>query len=114
LLRKRGYTVLIALTGRTAIDTVNGTHVDGAIVDFRIPDMRGDVLHAALVAIQPHLAKRTVFLTGDISDVVSEVLADSGCPIVLKPFDLGELERVVVATIGSADAADGDARADAL
>jgi DNA-binding NtrC family response regulator len=111
LFRKRGYVVCVALTGRSAMDAVRETRVDGAIIDFRIPDMRGDVLYAALIAIQPDLASRVVFLSGDVTDVVAEALSDTGCPIVLKPFEMVEFERVVAETIGPVQPEDGAADA---
>lgn len=100
LLRRRGFVVQTAATALAAMAVLQRQHVDGMLVDFRLPDMRGDVLYAAAAALQPHLARRTVFLTGDISTVASESLEDTHCPIMLKPFDLADLERVIVETIG--------------
>lgn len=62
--------------------------------------MRGDVLMATAVAIQSHLVGRVVILTGDISDAVTDALTGFDCTIVLKPFDLRELERIVFETMG--------------
>jgi CheY-like chemotaxis protein len=110
LFRKRGYDVHVVLSGRAAMDAVGQRPFDGAIIDFRIPDMRGDVLYAAVVAIQPRLVRRVVFLTGDMTESVTEALKDSGCPIVLKPFDMAEFERVVVETIGAGGVIEGNER----
>jgi hypothetical protein len=46
------------------------------------------------------LWSRTVFLTGDTSPTAREALADSPCPIVMKPFVLADLVQSVVATVG--------------
>lgn len=102
LFQRRGYAVVAALSAGDALRILHTVHLDGLLIDFRIPDMRGDVLFAAAVAIQPHLAQRTIFLTGDISDAVPEALVDAQRPIVLKPFELAELERVVMEVIGAA------------
>ena len=111
LFRRRGYDVRVALTAQMALNLVREVRIDGAIIDFLIPDMRGDVLFAAAVAIQPHLETHTVFLTGDISDAALTALSEHGAHIVLKPFDVPEFERIVAEVIDSAsDVDDRDSR----
>jgi CheY-like chemotaxis protein len=95
LLGRRGFTVLTAMSGAAARDILSRQHVDGLLVDYRVADMRGDVLLAGAVAIQPHLRTHTVFLTGDISDAARDILAETGCPVIMKPFDTPELVRVL-------------------
>jgi CheY-like chemotaxis protein len=95
LLGRRGFTVFTAGSGAAARDILSRQHIDGLLVDYRIADMRGDVLFAGAVAVQPHLRTHTVFLTGDISDGAHEVLAETGCPVVMKPFETAELERIL-------------------
>jgi hypothetical protein len=46
----------------------------------------------AIAAHQPHLVHRTVFITGDISDGARDITAQTGCPLLIKPFDIEELE----------------------
>lgn len=92
LLRGRGYVVLTAQTGDAAVRIVADQHVDVAVIDYRIPDWRGDIVLAAVAAHQPHLTHRTVFITGDIGDGVRDVSARTGCPLLIKPFDVEELE----------------------
>lgn len=95
LLSRRGFKVLTAMSGSAAREILSHQHVDGLLIDYRVADLRGDVLLAGAVAIQPHLRTHTVFLTGDISDTAREVLAETGCPVVMKPFDTVELVRVL-------------------
>jgi DNA-binding NtrC family response regulator len=95
LFGRRGYRTLIATSGASAMDILRVRQVDGIVIDFRIPDVRGDVLFAAAVALQPHLRQRTVFLSGDLSDAVPNALADTHSPLVHKPFDFDTLERIV-------------------
>jgi CheY-like chemotaxis protein len=68
-------------------------------MDFHMPDIRGDALYARAIAIQPHLARRTVFLTGDVSDFVRDALTSTGSAVVSKPFEIAELERIVRSVI---------------
>jgi CheY-like chemotaxis protein len=92
LLRGRGYFVLTAQSGNAAVRIAVDNHIDLAVIDYRIPDWRGDVVLAAMVAHRPHLRRRSVFMTGDISDSVQDVAAHTGCPLLIKPFDFEELE----------------------
>jgi DNA-binding NtrC family response regulator len=94
LFQRRGYQVIVASSERAVTEVVGSPRVDGLRLDFRIPDLRGDVLYAAAIAVQFHLCGRVVFLTGDISEDVSEPLKGERCAVVLKPFDIPELERV--------------------
>ncbi len=95
LFERRGYVVRVAGNGAAAIDVLRRESIDVMLVDFQLPDMPGDVLFATAVAIQPSLEVRTVFVTGDISDTVTEALGNANCPIVLKPFETAELEALV-------------------
>jgi FixJ family two-component response regulator len=61
------------------------------LVDLRMPDMRGDVLFHLATAIQPQLAHRTIFCTGDITEKADEIVEGCGCPVVRKPFELHEI-----------------------
>jgi CheY-like chemotaxis protein len=102
LLRRRGIDAVIAETGEAAIDKLYERWFDGLLMDFHMPDIRGDALYARAIAIQPHLARRTVFLTGDVSDLVHDALTSTGSAIVRvvsKPFEIAELERVVRSVI---------------
>jgi CheY-like chemotaxis protein len=91
LLRRRGYEVLTAQSGPAAVRIAAGQHVDVAVIDYHIPDWRGDVVLAALMAHQPHLGRRTVMMSGDFSDRVRDVTAHTGCLLLIKPFDVEDL-----------------------
>jgi CheY-like chemotaxis protein len=100
LLGRRGFTTLMAMSGSAARDILTHQHVDGLLIDYRVADLRGDVLLASAIAIQPHLRSRAVFLTGDISETARDVLAETGCPVVMKPFETAELVRVLNEVMG--------------
>jgi DNA-binding response OmpR family regulator len=92
LLRARGYTVLAAAGGDAAVRIAAAEHVDLTVVDFRLPGWRGDVVLVTIMAFQVHLLWRSVFISGDITDGVEEIAEAMGVPLVLKPFDVEELE----------------------
>jgi two-component system NtrC family sensor kinase len=91
LLYRAGYDVITARSGAAAKEILAGREIDCLVMDYRIPDLRGDVVFAYAIAHQPHLARATVFVTGDITDRAREAIEDTGCPMVLKPFDAGAL-----------------------
>jgi CheY-like chemotaxis protein len=95
LLGRRGFNVLTAMSGSAAREILSHQHVDGLLIDYRVADLRGDVLLAGAIAIQPHLRNHAVFLTGDISETARDVIAETGCPVIMKPFETAELVRVL-------------------
>ena len=90
-LMRAGFRVTLALSGDTAMSVVREQPVDVLVVDFRIGDMRGDELYELASATQPHLRRRTMVTTGDISERVEETIKALGVPMLRKPFDLKEL-----------------------
>ena len=90
-LTRAGYRVSTTLTGEGANSVLRDEHVDMLVVDFRIPDMRGDALFELASAIQPHLRTRTVFTTGDITERAQQLIEATRCPLLRKPFDLKDL-----------------------
>jgi two-component system alkaline phosphatase synthesis response regulator PhoP len=95
LFRRAGYTVLTARSAQVAKDLLGTAVVDCLVIDYRIPDLRGDVLFAYAVAVQPHLEGHAVFLTGDVTDRTRDAIADTGCPLLLKPFENSQLLGLV-------------------
>jgi DNA-binding NtrC family response regulator len=90
-LTRAGFRVSTALSGETAMTVVRGQEVDALVVDLRIGDLRGDALFELAAATQPHLRKKTLFTTGDISERAQELIEATGCPLLRKPFELKEM-----------------------
>jgi two-component system, NtrC family, sensor kinase len=69
---------------------------DAVLMDLRLPGQSGLDLHRALRARNPRLAKKVVFMTGDL--VNSELLSavrETGNPLLEKPFTAIELRGVI-------------------
>lgn len=96
-LKRAGYDTLSALGGEAAHDLLRSRHVDVLVLDLRMPDMRGDVLYYLASALQPHLARATMFLTGDVSAEGRKMIAECGSPLVRKPYDIEVLLDTVAA-----------------
>ena len=65
-----------------------------------MPRVSGMMLYRAMAAATPALARRVIFVTGDVAATDAErFLADSGCRWLAKPFRLGDLLRAVRDTL---------------
>ena len=98
-LTRRGFEVLSALGGNAALAIIRERHVDVMIADLRMDDLRGDVMFHEAAAWQPHLKRRTIFMTGDITEQARKIIEDCRCPLVRKPFDLWELVAMAQALL---------------
>lgn len=96
-LSRAGFHVRTALTGDEAIAVLKKEPVDVLVLDLRVQDMRGDVIFELARAEQPHLAYRTLFVTGDISERADRLIRACGCPLLRKPFELRDLVGAVTA-----------------
>ena len=95
-LELEGYEVDRARDGREALELVRG-HVYALIVsDVRMPDLDGLALYYELRVVSPELARRMVFVTGDITDAETRRFLDETCLRYLeKPFTIAEFQAVV-------------------
>jgi len=97
LLTRRGHVVYTAGTSEEARDILAAHEVDGAFIDIRLGDESGFDLFKWIDMHKPKVAERVVFVTGDIvrEDDVEKALTALQRPVLAKPFELGELERIV-------------------
>lgn len=108
--RLRGFEVTTAESGAAALVAVQATSFDAVVCDLRMPGMSGPAFHEQLARERPGLARRTVFITGD-------VLGNGGGggggspgrgtpgrtgvrqPTLAKPFTFERLEQTVLAVM---------------
>jgi DNA-binding response OmpR family regulator len=94
-LTRSGFETRAVQSGEHALSLLRTELFDCLVVDLRVPDLRGDILFELAAGLQPGLRHRTVFTTGDASDHASDLIGACGCPVLPKPFDLGELIATV-------------------
>jgi DNA-binding response OmpR family regulator len=94
-LTRDGFDVVAAHGGEEAHAVLGRRAVDVLVVDLRMPDLRGDVVFHLATSLQPALAGRTVFTSGDHSPKAEALVAECGCPLVRKPFELHEIIAAV-------------------
>lgn len=91
---KGTYAVDVAMSGGAALGIVRRQRPDLVLLDIILPDMSGLHLLRAVRQIDPTIA--VVMLTGsDNTTVAAEALRDGAAGFLLKPFDLGHLNRLV-------------------
>jgi len=91
-----GYVVERAADGEEALGKVQAKGFDLVICDLRMPRLDGKAFYRKLATAVPELAKRVIFVTGDIAGTDAEAfLGESGCRWLAKPFRLGDLLRAV-------------------
>jgi DNA-binding response OmpR family regulator len=88
VLRQQGYEVSAVQSASAGKDRLVEGVFDCLVLDYWLPDLRGDVLYAFAVAYQPRLKGRALFLTGDITDEVAQRIAATGSVWLRKPFEL--------------------------
>ena len=89
LLDRWGFDTIAARTVAEARALLECVAVDLIVIDFRLPDMRGDDFLAVLQEEYPELARRSLFITGDYGEQALSAIEATGRPYLLKPFELG-------------------------
>jgi len=96
-----GFRVDRADNGEEALSRVRDQHYDVIICDLKMPKVDGMAFFAELSKSMPNVAKRLVFVTGDVAGSEAErFLEESGCRWIAKPFRLRDLVRVARETLG--------------
>ena len=82
--------------GEEALARVRQNTYDLVICDLKMPKVDGMALYRAIAAASPVLARRVIFVTGDVATADAErFLEESGCRWLAKPFRLADLLRSV-------------------
>jgi PAS domain S-box-containing protein len=89
--------------GQEALARLRNNHqtFDLVICDLKMPRVDGMTFYRAIAAAAPALARRVIFVTGDVAGTDAErFLEESGCRWLAKPFRLADLLRAVRETLG--------------
>jgi two-component system NtrC family sensor kinase len=95
----RGFTVITAPDGSSALETTRSVGVDAIVCDLRMPGMDGIAFHEQLRKERPGLAARTVFITGDVVTSGSSRGSIARQPVLTKPFVFDRIEEAVIAVM---------------
>jgi len=96
-LTRRGHVVHTAATLDEAREILNTSQVDGAFIDIWLGKESGFDLFEWLDMNQPTVAANVVFVTGDVvpDRAVQQSLDAYARLVLVKPFELSELEGIV-------------------
>jgi two-component system NtrC family sensor kinase len=102
MLEALGHQPVVCLTPPAALAALQTRPFDLVISDFRMPVMNGEEFYHALAKIDPELARRVIFLTGDVvNEETQQFLASTGNPHLDKPFQLARLEAVIAEVLSA-------------
>jgi DNA-binding NtrC family response regulator len=103
-LERSGYQVVTAPSGADALRLLESGDFHGVVSDMRTPGgVDGAQVHAWIATHRPELAKKVVFITGDIANEETvATLQKTGAPCVEKPFRVQQFISVVEKTMGRA------------
>jgi len=95
-LSRDGYKVDTAANGAIALTKLAAHNYDLIISDSGMPVLSGPELYRELERREPHLARRFVFVTGDVLNSSTRAfVAQTGALQLEKPFTLESVKRVV-------------------
>jgi two-component system NtrC family sensor kinase len=96
-----GFVVDRAGDGEEGLARVAENHYDLIVCDLKMPRVDGIRFYRAMTAATPALARRVIFVTGDVAGTEAErFLEQSGCRWLPKPFRLADLLRVAAEVLG--------------
>ncbi len=91
-----GLTVDHASDGEEALARIREKTYDVIVCDLKMPRVDGMTLYRAIAAATPALARRVIFVTGDVAGSDAErFLEDSGCRWLAQPVRRGAVLRAV-------------------
>jgi signal transduction histidine kinase len=96
-----GFAVTRAADGEEGLARLRERTFDVIVCDLRMPRLDGPAFYRAIAANSPALARRVIFVTGDVAGTDAErFLEDSGCRWLPKPFRLADLLRAAREVMG--------------
>ena len=97
-----GYDVESTTLSRRALAMIERTAYDAVICDVKMPELSGQELYGRACQIRPEMAKRFVFITGDIEgDDTLQFLTATRCSYFFKPFNVEQLTAAVDTLTGA-------------
>ena len=94
-LRDAGFSVTLASDGIEALERMNERPYDLVVCDLKMPRLDGAAFYRRLEVEHAALARRVLFVTGDVAGTEAErFLEETGCRWLPKPFRLKDLLRV--------------------
>jgi two-component system response regulator GlrR len=91
ILRRKGFQTEVARDGMEGLDKIKRNEYDVIISNFKMPRMKGDKLYLEVQKLNQDLAKRIIFISGNINDFIRS----TGNRFLAKPFSHQQLIEIV-------------------
>jgi signal transduction histidine kinase/CheY-like chemotaxis protein len=96
VLASAGYDAESTTLSRRALVMIERTAYDAVVADVKMPELSGQELYGRVCQIRPEMARRFIFITGDIDgEDTREFLEQTRCSYFMKPFNLERLTAAV-------------------
>jgi PAS domain S-box-containing protein len=96
ILEKEGYKVEVTEDGKDALARIRKKRYSLILLDIKLPGLSGSELYQHIRAISSPLAKRVVFMTGDVMAADTEsFLARTKVRVITKPFNVSQLRQEI-------------------
>ena len=100
LLQNAGHEVETVLGGEQAITALRRRKFDVVVCDWKMPGLNGINFYEHLLATDPTMADRVLFMSGDIiNDTFQDFLRRHGKTCLPKPFPIDEFQNAVAAML---------------
>lgn len=95
--------IALAKDGQEAWKKVENSTYDCIVMDLKMPRMTGPELYQCIESLDPDIAKRVIFMTGDTSNPeTQEFVKAITNPIFMKPFNILALRAEVIRVLDGA------------
>jgi len=96
VLTDEGHEVEITNNADDALQRIENKRYSLILLDIKLPGMSGIELYKRIQKIAHSLARRVVFITGDVMGAdTKEFLSKTKAPYIAKPFDTVQIKRDV-------------------
>ena len=100
-LSRFGADVELLHSGAKAFDRLCAHSYDAVICDYRMPGVNGQSLYRMVESVNPGLARRFIFVTGDVLNKrTRQFFEQTGAVYLRKPFRLDDLLNSIEAIVG--------------
>ena len=97
-----GHKTTLCHSAADALQLLAQRDFDLIISDFRMPKMNGQEFYRQAIQLKPELARRILFLTGDVvNEETQAFLQSTGNPHLSKPFQFARIEHIVAHVLQS-------------
>jgi PAS domain S-box-containing protein len=103
LLGSWGYESDKVANAREALAVIKKEDFDFILLDVKMPDMNGLEFYRQLKKVKPEMAKRVLFVTGDVLEkATSTFLKENNVPSITKPIDIDKLKENIDSILSAA------------